>query len=134
MQYLKVLSDYFGEEVPYELGQDTLRFGPKKNCWVRSLIFDNEKHGVFYGNWSDPDCPERGHHFYNFKMDKESKHQQKKFSEKLEEMRLKAELEKQERHKECREKWAPVFNELSTDYDLHPYLKKKKIEAANMAM
>ena len=48
----------------------------------------------------------------------------KKYIEKVEET---VEEEKNKKHKDCKDKWEPIFNELFTNSDTHEYLSGKKI-------
>jgi len=96
-----------------------------KSLWAigSSWIYKgNEYHLVTYGDWKTG----RQFSWKNFDPRKESRAFNKKAGKAIEEIKAISELEKQKKHKECRDKWKPIFDS-SDKGELHKYLMEKNV-------
>lgn len=103
------------------------RAGDKDHVWyiVRSWQYkSNDYQQVIYGSWRASD-----QHTINSWDDKtEDKGFKKAYQNQVREASVALELEKQKKHKACREKWLPIYTKAKPE--IHAYLKHKNITSA----
>ena len=103
------------------------RAGDKDHVWyiVRSWQYkSNDYQQVIYGSWRASD-----QHTINSWDDKtEDKGFKKAYQNQVREASVSLELEKQKKHKACREKWLPIYTKAKPE--IHAYLKHKNITSA----
>lgn len=103
------------------------RSGDKDHVWyiVRTWQYkSNEYQQVIYGSWRASD-----QHTINSWDDKtEDKGFKKAYQNQVREASVALELEKQKKHKACREKWLPIYEKSKSE--IHAYLKHKNITSA----
>jgi len=109
------------------------RFGTKKNyCWAVGQVWEFKKkeyYAVHFGDWRESG---KSHEWKSWGDEVTTKHFDKKFDLAIEQMMKKRREEKLLNHKECREKWWPIYEGAHQD-PVHPYLKNKSIDDNYMA-
>lgn len=140
LSFLKKLNDEIGKNFSLLKHIDSIkwdgsvnRFDSTKNgdqaIWVcvHSWEFKgNTYYKAIYGNWR------AGTQFtvtsYDGKQSQSKdfrEHEKKKFKETQERL----DKEKEDKHRACREKWAPIYFSLPQNSNVHQYLKNKKINS-----
>jgi putative DNA primase/helicase len=103
------------------------RAGDKDHVWYvfRSWTYkSNEYQQIVYGSWRHSDQ----HTINSWGHASEDKGFKKAYEKHVREENVKLELEKQKKHKECREKWLPIYDKATPA--VHEYLQHKNITQA----
>ena len=131
MDYQKHISEYFGISVDFSLDDQIHRFGKKKEFWAVGRSWDykgNTYWQVKYGNWKDASSEKNYRTLSSWDGNQVTREESNQIRKQTREINSKITLEKEEKYKNARDLWAPIFKSLPKESDLHEYCEYKGLD------